>query len=91
MKQKVVFAVLHKELKDALRDRRTLYTTFLVPLLLPALILLPMRLTNYKEKAIQEKPSKIAILYPERFPQLARRLASSGQFLIVEVEKIEWA
>ena len=91
MKQKVVFAVLHKELKDALRDRRTLYTTFLVPLLLPALILLPMRLTNYKEKAMQEKPSKIAILYPERFPQLARRLASSGQFLIVEVEKIEWA
>ncbi|MCD6170082.1 MAG: ABC transporter permease [Candidatus Latescibacteria bacterium] len=91
MKHKVVFAVLHKELKDALRDRRTLYTTFLVPLLLPALILLPMTLTNYKEKTIQEKPSKIAILYPERFPQLARRLASSGQFLIVEVEKIEWA
>ena len=91
MSCKAIHAIFHKELKNAFRDKRTLYVTFIVPLLLPALILLPMTLMSHKAKKIQEKPSKVAILCSERFPKLASNLASSGKFLIVGTEEVEWA
>lgn len=84
---KRVLIVFKKEMQNALRDRRTLYSTVLFPLLImPAMVILPMTLMQHQKKKIKEMPSKIAIVDGENFIELANRLESNTKLSSIESE-----
>lgn len=84
---KRVLIVFKKEMQNALRDRRTLYSTVLFPLLImPAMVILPMTLMQHQRKKIKEMPSKIAIVDGENFIELANRLESNTKLSSIESE-----
>ncbi len=84
---KRVLIVFKKEMQNALRDRRTLYSTVLFPLLImPAMVILPMTLMQHQRKKIKEMSSKIAIVDGENFTELANRLESNTKLSSIESE-----
>lgn len=88
----VVWIVFEKELKNALRDRRTLFSTFIFPLvILPLLVLLPALLTGHKIERIKVTKSKIGIIEDEEFYELNQALKESGKFIILKIENPEEA
>ncbi|MDR5694103.1 MAG: ABC transporter permease subunit [Armatimonadota bacterium] len=68
------WVIFLKEVREASRDRRTLLTSFLLPILLvPLLVLGFPALARRQEKALWEKPAKVAIVGEE-----ARELIAEG-------------
>jgi len=58
----VVRTVLAKELKETLRDRRTLFMMIVVPILLyPALMVLVEQLTLFGQRRLGERPAAVAV------------------------------
>jgi sodium transport system permease protein len=73
MKWKVVREILVREVRDQMRDRRTLFMIFVLPLLLyPLLGMSLFRVMSF----VREQPTKVLILgfhEPAEFPKLLRR------------------
>ena len=82
-----VLIVFKKEALNAVRDRRTLYSTILFPLfIMPILVLLPLLFIGQKVKKIEEQPSKICIVNGDRFASLTDCLKASTDFTVMMVE-----
>jgi sodium transport system permease protein len=74
MRPRIIHAIFWKELRDTLRDRRTLLIMIGLPVVLyPALILLGGSLTSRQIARLKDQPVKIALL-GEPSPQMKRFL-----------------
>ena len=77
---KLLAIIFRKELKDMLRDRRTLFFMIVMPFLVIFLIFnLSMRLGRDMEKRAQEKELRVAGLLRPAAAQLSRPAASQGK------------
>ena len=79
-----IFVVFHKELIDTLRDRRTLISTIVVPIVLFPLLTIGFGMVAARliEKARQET-SAIMVLGEEHAPKLAARLRETEGLRVV--------
>lgn len=78
-----ILLIFQKELVNALRDRRVIFSVILVPLLvIPLVTIVPLALAGRKEREIRERPSRIA-LTGLPFPELEQHLQQPGRFIIV--------
>jgi len=84
MSLRKAFIILKKELLNSIRDKRIIYSTFLVPIILPIFMLLPVSLTTKKEMKLQEKPSYIAVI-GDRDEDLVGYLEKSRRFRFIEI------
>ena len=75
---KAVWTVLLKELRELVRDRRTLMLALLMPLLTPVLIFGISAMAEKRAKSQIEKPLQIAIVGAEHAPNLVAWLAGQG-------------
>jgi sodium transport system permease protein len=76
---KALLTVWRKELREFVRDRRTLLLALVMgPLLTPVLLLGILTLAQSRAKSQIEKPLKIAIVGAERAPNLVAWLAGQG-------------
>lgn len=73
-------AVVRKELRDALRDRRSLLSALLYPLFGPLMIFLTF--SYIADTKTQERPLKLAVIGQDNAPTLIRYLEGQG----VEIE-----
>lgn len=84
---KNIHTIWKKELRDTVRDRRTLVSMVLIPILLMPVILIGMfKLVESQEASLAEKTVKVAIVNPEGAPELAAAVAGQGKIEIVPVE-----
>lgn len=71
MKARDVFTVYRKELRDALRDRRTLVSMFLVPAVIMPVILLLFGVTTHRVmKTAREQPPVVGVLGGDHSPEV---------------------
>ncbi len=90
MNLKKVKTIYLKEMLDTLRDRRTLISMILVPILLfPVLMFGMSSLVIVFVKKAEEKPARVAILGKENAPDLSSQLSQDGKFMIVEESDFE--
>jgi len=81
--------VYFKELRDILRDRRTLYSMILMPVLLYPLLSVGMgALVGSQIKKTKAAKQQIVILGEENDPTLAAEIRSLDQFRIVPVDTL---
>jgi sodium transport system permease protein len=74
-----LLTVLRKELRDFVRDRRTLFLTLLVsPLLYPMIFLGMSKLTDLRKETQLDKPLELPVVGIERAPNLMAFLASQA-------------
>jgi sodium transport system permease protein len=86
-----VWLVFRKELMNALRDRRVLVSTVIVPLLvLPVVTIVPMTLMGQKERAARERPSRIAVT-GLAYAELERALQASHRLRLVREDSVQKA
>src|SRR4051794_26524697 len=75
MRFSIIKIVFLKELREMLRDRRSLTIMFGIPLVLyPVLTILIGTIGVSKKKQFTETPAKVAIINPTAAPQLVRLL-----------------
>ena len=88
---KLIHIIFKKELKDMLRDRRTLFFMIVMPFLVIFLIFnLSMRLGRNMEKRAQEKELKIAVFSAQPLPNFIRLLQARENVKIdTQVAKTE--
>lgn len=87
MNLRQVGIVFRKELTDALRDKRTIISTVVVPLLLfPILFLGFGAMANHSWKKTQAETSSIMILGAENGPALVEKIRKAEGFRIVGAE-----
>ncbi|HEY7114969.1 MAG TPA: hypothetical protein VH475_00190, partial [Tepidisphaeraceae bacterium] len=87
LRSHIVKTVFLKELREMLRDRRSLAVMFGVPLVLyPVLTIALASLGSAKVKDLKETRYKVALVNPQAAPELARRMAveESG----IEVDRL---
>lgn len=83
----IVWIVFKKELKNAFRDRRTLFSTIIFPIvILPLIVILPSLLMVRKEEKIEAERSKIVIIGAEKFEELAKAIKESEKFKILKID-----
>jgi sodium transport system permease protein len=76
-----IFVVYRKELTDALRDRRTLFTTFIFPLVIFPLMSVGLgEVMESSVRRIRTDTARIALAGEEHAPELAARLRSHQGF-----------
>ncbi|MCK5064348.1 MAG: hypothetical protein KAQ97_03640, partial [Candidatus Fermentibacteraceae bacterium] len=82
---KTILTIFRKELKDSLRDRRTIITMIIVPLLMfPVMIGLTSRfIISYEEKA-QIRELKVGLLTGENAGEFVEMLGEQENILIFE-------
>jgi len=79
--------VYAKELKDILRDRRTLISMILVPILIFPLLTGGMNaLMSSQMKSLEEKASPIAVLGGEYAPGFLQKLNEANVFQVIEMQ-----
>lgn len=92
MNLKHIRLVWLKEILDTIRDRRTLVTMIVVPLvLMPLLVLGPNLLRLSQEESRVLETQDIAIINAESAPQLVSEIEQNPGLAIVEVENPEQA
>ncbi len=69
-----VFTVFRKEVKDNIRDQRSLMSSFLLPVFYPILLALIMGMTSKKVKSSKGKVVKLAVVGAEHAPAVVRHL-----------------
>ncbi len=85
MDLKRVKIIYFKEMLDTLRDRRTLISMILVPILLfPVLMFGMSGLVVFLTKKAEEKPARVMILGKKNAPYLTERIFQDEKFKIVE-------
>lgn len=76
-----------KEMLDTLRDRRTLISMLLVPILLFPVMMFGMSgLVGFLIKRAEEKPARVVISGEENAPYLSSQFSQDEKFTIVEEE-----
>jgi len=84
--------IYQKELLDSLRDRRTLISMVLVPILMfPVMILGMAFITGLLVSKMEKKGSKIVIVGESHGRELLSRIHKNDRFEVVEVENYEVA
>lgn len=87
MNIKHIVTIWKKEIRDTVRDRRTLVSMVLIPILLMPVILLGMfKLIQAQEKSMAEKTVKLAVVNAAAAPEIVDALAQAGRIEIVPVE-----
>jgi len=82
-----IAAVAAKEIRDILRDRRTLFLAVVFPLVLyPLLIVGLVQFTVARETMAGKKTFRLAVAGAENAPGLARRLAEAERLDVVKVK-----
>lgn len=77
---KQIGLIFRKEIMNAVRDRRVLIATVIIPLLvLPLVTMLPMMMIGKKEHEAQERPSSI-VLTGLAYPEFEKALRATGRF-----------
>lgn len=85
MSLKHIQTVLRKEMLDTVRDRRTLFASVLVPvMLMPAMILGIPLLFAGTEVRLEEQSQSIAIINPEESPELIDLIRESDSLILVD-------
>ncbi len=80
-----VGTIFKKELTDVLRDKRTILTMVVVPLVLvPLLLTIVIKVTLRQQARAEQKEITIAFLGEEYAPGLYNRFVADSQFTIVE-------
>jgi len=81
------FTVFIKEIIDSLRDRRTLITSVLMPILLmPAILIGSIKFQEAQIKKSEEKPALVAVENSQAFPTLVSFLEKQPKITITEVQ-----
>jgi sodium transport system permease protein len=75
---KAMWTVLLKELRELVRDRRTIMLALMMPLLTPVLIFGISAMAEKRIKSQVEKPLQVAIVGAEHAPNLVAWLAGQG-------------
>lgn len=82
---KTIITIFKKELKDSLRDRRTLLMMVIIPLLLfPILITITMKLQERQIKKAAEKILKIGLITHGNAESFRQQLLSRADVVVVE-------
>jgi len=77
---KKIGLIFRKEVMNAVRDRRVLISTVIVPLLvLPLVTMLPMMMIGKKQREAQERPSTVVVT-GLKYPELEQALRASNRF-----------
>jgi sodium transport system permease protein len=85
---KKIGLIFRKEIMNAVRDRRVLISTVIIPLLvLPLVTMLPMMLIGKKEHEAQERPSSIVVA-GLKYPELEKALRATDRFTFVAADSI---
>jgi len=80
--------IFRKEVMNAVRDRRVLVATVIIPLfVLPLVTMLPMMLIGKKEHEAQERPSSIVVA-GLKYPELEKALRAANRFTFVASDSI---
>ncbi len=86
MRLKHVGIVFRKELLSAVRDRRTLLVSIVLPLILmPLFVVGPTFLFSTQEAQKQEQVQRVALLNASDAPDLVDLIRQSGQLMIVDL------
>jgi sodium transport system permease protein len=82
--------VYRKEILESLRDRRTIISTIVIPLILFPLIFVAFGgFASGVMKSVQAERSKIAILGAEHAPKLVEKVREAGGFEVVSAENFQ--
>lgn len=82
-----IITIWKKELRDTIRDRRTLLSMIILPMLLmPALILGIGKFTVWQMQQAQEETLSIVMENTQAAPELAQMIKDAGKFEVVESE-----
>jgi len=82
-----VITIWKKEIKDTIRDRRTLFSMVIIPILLMPVIMIGMfKLIESQTESQKEKAVKIAIANEDAAPQIAAAITQQGKVEVVKVD-----
>lgn len=86
MNFKNIKTIWKKEIKDTIRDRRTMLSMILIPMLLMPVILIGMvKFIELQEKTQEEQVVRVAILGGENAPQIAKAVEEQEKTEIVQI------
>lgn len=84
---KQILTIWRKELRDTVRDRRTLFAVILLPLLLmPVIIIGVGKLTQYVIRDAQEKVVTIGVVNESAAPELSQMLREASKVIVQSAE-----
>ena len=87
MNSRNIITIWKKELKDTVRDRRTLFSMVIIPILLMPVIIIGMfKLIESQEKSQGEKTVKVAIANEAAAPSIVAAITQQGKIEIVKVD-----
>lgn len=87
MNSRNIITIWKKELKDTVRDRRTLFSMVIIPILLMPVIMIGMfKLIESQEKSQGEKTVKVAIANETAAPQITAAITQQKKVEIVKVD-----
>ena len=82
---KKAFTIYKKELKDSLRDRRTLFMMIILPMiLLPGMMMLMTKVQMAQAKKAMEKEIKVAFIGGNFTPELIQMFAEKGKIQFIK-------
>lgn len=85
-----IFTIWKKELVDSIRDRRTLLTAVIMPVvLMPAIMIGTLKFQEYQARETLEKPARLAIEQSDAATTLVSYLETSDQIKIVSSDDYE--
>ena len=80
-----IITIYKKELKDSLRDRRTLFMMIVLPMILiPGIILLMTKVQMAQAKKAMEKEIKVAFIGGNFTPELIQMFAEKGRIQFIK-------
>lgn len=80
-----IFTIWKKELKDTIRDKRTLFSMVLIPIVMMPLLMIGMaKLTEIQFKEQQEQVARIAVRGGEYAPAIMATIKNDPNLLIIE-------
>jgi sodium transport system permease protein len=83
---KEILAIWKKELRDNIRDRRTLLSSIVMPMLLMPLIIIGMgKLVQYQVKQANEQPVKIGIVNESAAPDFVNQLKAINKTDVISL------
>ncbi|HAH96571.1 MAG TPA: hypothetical protein DCX37_03530 [Firmicutes bacterium] len=79
-----------KELLDTFRDKRTLYTMIIAPIIIVPLMMVggPLLMSS-QEKAAEGKPNPIVVIGAENAPTFMKMIEESGSFQLIDSQNPE--
>jgi sodium transport system permease protein len=84
--------VVQKEMRETVRDRRTLLIMIVVPVLLyPAIMILSQQLSLFGRRQLERAPARVAVVADARVDALSAYLAGQEDLTLVDVEDPEAA